>query len=59
MTGLLLVDDEGETYLVWYAINKPPKDARGKLLQWIQEFKKWQVQANGLKIESSILNHLP
>jgi len=38
MTGLLLVEKSGKAHLVWHAIDKPPKDAGRKLLQWIQDW---------------------
>ncbi len=38
MTGLLLVDKDGKTHLVWHAIDKAPKDAGRTLLQWIQDW---------------------
>jgi carbamoyltransferase len=43
MTGLLLVDKNGKTHLVWHAIDKPPKDAGRRLLQWIQEWEEKQA----------------
>jgi len=42
MTGLLLVERSGKAHLVWHAIEKPPKDAGRKLLQWIHD---WQAGA--------------
>lgn len=37
MTGLLLIDEDGKTYLVWHAIDQHPKDAGRTLLRWIRE----------------------
>ena len=37
MTGLLLVEEGGKAHLVWHAIDKAPKDAGRRLLQYIQE----------------------
>jgi carbamoyltransferase len=37
MTGLLLVGENGKVYLVWHNIEKPPKDAGRRLMQWIRE----------------------
>ena len=40
MTGLLLVGENGKAYLVWHNIEKPPKDAGRRLMQWIRECRK-------------------
>lgn len=39
LTGLLLIDNSGKAFLVWHAVEKPPKDAGRRLLRWIDE---WQ-----------------
>jgi len=39
MSGLLLIAENGRAFLVWHAVEKPPKDAGRKLLQWVHE---WQ-----------------
>ncbi len=39
LTGLLLIDNGGTAFLVWHAVEKAPKDAGRRLLQWINE---WQ-----------------
>jgi carbamoyltransferase len=38
MSGLLLVGSDGKVYLVWHNIEKPPKDAGRRLMQWVQEW---------------------
>lgn len=45
MSGLLLVGGDGKVYLVWHNIEKPPKDAGRRLMQWVQEWseaEKWE-----------------
>ncbi|GAI19864.1 unnamed protein product, partial [marine sediment metagenome] len=45
MSGLLLVGGDGKAYLVWHNIEKPPKDAGRRLMQWVQEWseaEKWE-----------------
>jgi carbamoyltransferase len=44
LTGLILIEDSGRAFLVWQAIEKPPKDAGRRLLQWINE---WQGSQRG------------
>jgi carbamoyltransferase len=34
MSGLVLVADTGDTYLVWHRSERPPKDAGRTLLKW-------------------------
>ena len=42
MTGLILIEDSGKAFLVWHAVEKPPKDAGRRLLQWINEWQRVQ-----------------
>jgi carbamoyltransferase len=44
MTGLLMVENDGKAYLAWHTIDKAPKDAGRKLLQWIQEWRGTQQE---------------
>jgi carbamoyltransferase len=39
MTGLLMVGEDGNVFLVWHNVIKPPKDAGQRLIQWVKE---WQ-----------------
>jgi carbamoyltransferase len=48
LTGLILIENDGKAFLVWHAIEKPPKDAGRRLLQWINE---WQgIQQEEIQI---------
>ena len=38
MTGLVMVAEDGTTYLVWHQIDQPPKDAGRRLIQWVHEW---------------------
>jgi carbamoyltransferase len=53
MAGLILIEDSGKAFLVWHAIEKPPKDAGRKLSQWIDE---WQRVKGGSERELPLLS---
>lgn len=40
LSALVMIENNGDAYLVWHAINKPPKDAGKKIRNWYQE---WRV----------------
>jgi carbamoyltransferase len=48
MTGLVLVGEEGDAFLVWHAVDKPPKDAGKRLLAlyeaWMAEWRNGGVE---------------
>ncbi|KAK6987668.1 Carbamoyltransferase-domain-containing protein [Favolaschia claudopus] len=37
LTGLVMVGDEGNVFLVWHAVDAPPKDKGARLLQWVSQ----------------------
>jgi len=39
LTGLLMIEENGNVYLVWHNIIKPPKDGGKKLMKW---FETWE-----------------
>ncbi len=39
LTALIMVDNNGDTHMVWHAIEKPPKDGGKKLMSWYDEWK--------------------
>ncbi len=36
LTGLLMIEENGNAYLVWHNIIKPPKDGGQKLMKWFE-----------------------
>jgi carbamoyltransferase len=39
MSGLVMISEEGDAFLVWHNVNLPPKDAGRQLLGWLAEWK--------------------
>ena len=39
LTALVMVDSNGEAYMVWHKLVKPPKDGGKKLMEWYKEWK--------------------
>lgn len=43
LTALLMIADDGETFLAWHQVDQQPKDAGRQLLQWLDE---WRTSGN-------------
>jgi carbamoyltransferase len=39
LTGLLMIEENGDAYLVWHNVIKPPKDGGVKLIEWLKTWK--------------------
>ena len=39
LTGLVMISAEGDAYLAWHGIDKPPKDGGRQIRQWHEEWK--------------------
>lgn len=40
LTGIIMVGDDGTTFLIWHNIEQPPKDKGTQLLKWLKE---WEI----------------
>jgi carbamoyltransferase len=45
MDGLLLIGDDGQSFLAWHTISAPPKDGGARLRSWLEA---WQQESGAL-----------
>ena len=38
LTALLMIADDGETFLAWHQVDQAPKDGGRQLLMWLKEW---------------------